>query len=200
MPFVQLVPAPHIWPQVPQLLLSVSGFEQLPLQFCSDDWQQTCELPCVAQTFVVAVQSVPHTPVVAPHVVFAPGATHAPLHSTVPAPQHLPFEQVSPFAVSQTSTPQPPQFALSVSGFEHVPPQLLNPVVQHLGKSFVVLRTVHVSPLLQAVVHEPQCISSVLRSKHCWPELVVHTVLLGPQHVPLSQVSPVRHVVVHEPQ
>ena len=168
MPFVQVVPAPQGLPQPPQLLLSVSGFEQVPLQLFSVGLQQICELPCVSQVLLVAVQSAPQLLAVAPHDPSADGLTHVPLQLTRPAPQHLPFEQLSPLPVSQTSTPQPPQLALSVIGSEHVPPQLLLPVVQHLG-SVLSERVVHVWPLVHPFVHEPQCISSTLRSKHCGP-------------------------------
>jgi hypothetical protein len=75
----------------------------------------------------------------------------------------MPFVQVSPDAHAR---PQPPQFALSVSGFEQTPPQLLLPFAQHFG--FVPSeRVVHVSTFAAHIVpHVPQLPSSVFTSTH----------------------------------
>ena len=53
-------------------------------------------------------------------------STQTPLQAVSPGPQQIPLVQVSPTA--QATPPavpaQPPQFASSVSGSEHEPPQL----------------------------------------------------------------------------
>jgi hypothetical protein len=65
----------------------------------------------------------------------------------------MPFVHVSPVA---HGLPQPPQLLKSVSGSEHVPPQLFSLVPQHFG-SVPSGRVVHSCvPALQTVVHVPQ--------------------------------------------
>ena len=58
--------------------------------------------------------------------------THTPLHAVSPGPQQMPSVHVSPLAHATPPAPaQPPQFASSVCGSEHVPPQLFWLAVQH---------------------------------------------------------------------
>jgi hypothetical protein len=122
-----------------------------------------------------------------PHCVWRPGQLDT----------HMLFEQ-SP--ASQV-TPHPPQLLLSLWMFRQVCPPSAPQSACPLGHTHT--PAVHFSLPAQTLPHVPQLVLSVETFVQAWPASPPQRVLPPGQlavQLPLTQASPVAHVVPHEPQ
>jgi hypothetical protein len=182
----------HCVPHAPQLFGSLFVLTQSPLQSVSVGSHAPAQVPPL-QNAVAPEHDVVHEPQC---VLSVSRSTQTPLHAVSPGPQQMPLVHVSPLPHAR---PQPPQFASSVSGSEHVPLQLFSLAVQH-ATVVPVVGGLHDSPIavLQLAPHAPQFVLSASRL-HAPPQFASPL----PQHaagVPDKQLSPVPHVVPHMPQ
>jgi hypothetical protein len=114
--------------QLPQWFGSLVVFAQSPLHSVSVGSHVLAHVPPL-QTAVAPLHTVVHEPQC---VLSVSVSTQTPLQAVSPGPQQMPLVHVSPEAHATPPAPaQPPQFASSVCGSEHEPPQLFWLAVQH---------------------------------------------------------------------
>ena len=123
LPEVQVAPAAHAFPQLPQSPLLVCRSEHRPLHEVSPVAHPAVQVPL--RHWLPGPQRLPQAPQLR---VSVDGLTHCPLHIVSPAPQaQAPATQLPPVG---HVVPQVPQLNGSVVRFTQAPVQLVSPVPQ----------------------------------------------------------------------
>jgi len=178
-------------PHFPQLLLSLNGTTQAPLQAIWPAGQVVTHVP-PWQTWLT--QAVIHVP---QWLLSVCRWTQAFGHWSKPALQAKPQAPAAHVGVALTTVvvqtlSQPPQLRVSVSVLTQTPLQGLCPP----GQTMTVVQTPfwQISPVPQACAQLPQFLTSVAKSTHIPPQLLVPDGQLT-THTPPWQVCPLGQIV-----